>query len=158
MINRLICSIVLLLAAAAPAAASNEDWDDAGTAVRWVLIGAALAAPAAQGDWNGELQALGARGARAARRRRALCRSQLPSRQNSLATCWINAQMADDSGVRLATPPVGYGSATKTEVLLRGGELFILPAFPNRLFTSCSEHAGPATPPLRERTASPAGA
>lgn len=64
MIKRLACAAALMqVAATAPAAASNEDWDDAGTAVRWVLVGAALAAPAAQGDWNGELQAIGSIGA-----------------------------------------------------------------------------------------------
>lgn len=51
------------LAAATPAAADPDDWDDAGTAVRWVLVGAALAAPAVQSDWNGEFQAIGSIGA-----------------------------------------------------------------------------------------------
>ncbi len=46
------------LGAASPAFASDEDWDDAGSIVRWALVGTALAAPAANGDWNGGLQAL----------------------------------------------------------------------------------------------------
>ena len=61
--KRALCAACFAFAAASPAFASDEDWDDAGTAVRWVLVGAALAAPAVQGDWNGEFQAIGSIGA-----------------------------------------------------------------------------------------------
>lgn len=56
-------AFLALLASVSPAAAGAQDWDDAGTAVRWVLVGAALAAPAVQGDWSGDLQAIGSIGA-----------------------------------------------------------------------------------------------
>jgi len=52
-----------LLFAASPASASDKDWDNAGTAVRWVLVGAALGVPASKGDWDGGLQAIGSIGA-----------------------------------------------------------------------------------------------
>lgn len=51
------------VAAASPALASDKDWDDAGSAVRWVLVGAALAVPAVEGDWSGEFQAIASIGA-----------------------------------------------------------------------------------------------
>lgn len=58
-----LAAVLALVGAASPAAASDEDWDDAGTAVRWALVATALAAPAIQGDWNGEFQAIASVGA-----------------------------------------------------------------------------------------------
>ncbi len=64
MFKRLACAAALMqFAATAPAAADEDTWDDVGTGVRWALVGAALAAPAVQGDWKGELQAIGSIGA-----------------------------------------------------------------------------------------------
>jgi membrane-associated phospholipid phosphatase len=60
---RFTAFLIAVFAAMSPAFASDEDWDDVGTAVRWALVGAALAAPAAQGDWNGEFQAAASIGA-----------------------------------------------------------------------------------------------
>lgn len=64
MLKKLACAAgLVLLGAASPAAADEETWDDVGTAIRWTLVGAALTAPAVQGDWNGEFQAIGSIGA-----------------------------------------------------------------------------------------------
>jgi membrane-associated phospholipid phosphatase len=64
MFRRFACAVIILqLAATAPAAADEDTWNDVGTGVRWALVGAALAAPAVQGDWKGEFQAIGSIGA-----------------------------------------------------------------------------------------------
>lgn len=47
------------LGMASPAVASDKSWSDASTVGRDVLVVAALGVPAVQGDWNGDLQALG---------------------------------------------------------------------------------------------------
>jgi len=49
----------VLLSTAAPAQASRGGWDGASTIGRDVLVAAALITPAVQGDWSGELQAVG---------------------------------------------------------------------------------------------------
>lgn len=61
--QRLFAASIVLVSVVSPARASDEDWDRAGTVVRWTLVGAALAVPAAMGDWDGGLQALGSVGA-----------------------------------------------------------------------------------------------
>ncbi len=53
----------ILLMSASPAAASDKSWDDASSIGRDVLVGAALAIPTLQRDWNGTLQAGGSMGA-----------------------------------------------------------------------------------------------
>jgi membrane-associated phospholipid phosphatase len=49
--------------AAAPARASDRAWSNASTIGRDVLMAAALAVPAVQGDWAGDLEAAGSIGA-----------------------------------------------------------------------------------------------
>ena len=53
----------VVVLAGAPAHASDETWDDIGTAGEYVLVAAALGVPALKGDWNGDLQAAGSIGA-----------------------------------------------------------------------------------------------
>lgn len=52
----------LMLALAPSAHASDKGWDDAGSLARDALVVAAFGVPAAQGDWDGVLQAGGSVG------------------------------------------------------------------------------------------------
>lgn len=54
-----ICGLIV----SAPAHASDKSWDDAGSLARDALVVAAFGVPAAQGDWDGVLQAGGSIGA-----------------------------------------------------------------------------------------------
>lgn len=50
-------AMAAMLLFAAPAHASDKSWDDAGSLARDALVVAAFGVPAAQGDWDGTLQA-----------------------------------------------------------------------------------------------------
>ncbi|MGH6652997.1 MAG: phosphatase PAP2 family protein, partial [Sphingopyxis sp.] len=52
----------MMLALAPAAHASDKGWDDAGSLARDALVVAAFGVPAAQGDWDGVLQAGGSVG------------------------------------------------------------------------------------------------
>lgn len=53
-------ALAACLVAAAPAAADERGWDRASDVGRAVVVAAALGVPAVQGDWEGDLQAIGA--------------------------------------------------------------------------------------------------
>jgi len=55
----LVLTAVAILVATPASARDTQGWDDAGSVVRDALVLAALGVPAAQGDWNGALQAGG---------------------------------------------------------------------------------------------------
>ena len=57
--RRVLAFAAITLAAAQPCAASRHGWDQASSIGRDLMVAAALGVPAAQGDWQGDLQAGG---------------------------------------------------------------------------------------------------